>query len=506
MDRAIDQGSNEFHLSEIEAQAPALISSGDDRLDYVLGGGFAKNCTILIEGDPGAGKTTLALTFALEGVRKGGSCLYICLSESEEDLKAVADSHGLSLEGLHIADLSPGSEALNENTTTMFHPSDVELSELTTAITNAFEQHSPTRVVIDSLGELRHLSQSELRYRRQLIALKSYFRSKECTVLFIDDRKEIADLQLQSVARGTIELQKSTPNYGRIRRRLQVSKMRGQRVRTGFHEFTIERGGLQIYPRLVAAEHQRTFEPGMLTSGIAELDSLLSGGLRYGTSTLITGAAGTGKSSLTAQYAHAAIQQGGAAAIYAFDETAGNYITRSEGLGIPIGADRESGKLVLKQVDSAELSPAEFAWHARRAVEELNCRVVVIDSLNGYLHAMPDEHYLRGQLHELLSYFSQLGVCTLITLSQHGLIGTDVESPVETSYLADANILLRYFEHSGRVRKAISVVKKRAGGHEASIRELALSSNGIRISEPLDDFQGVLAGVPEYLGTHDPLI
>lgn len=492
--------------TRIAAQSPDLISTGNPELDYILGGGLSPNCFILVEGDPGVGKTTMALQFALEGLRKDEPVLYLTLSEGEEELRSVARSHGFDLDNLTIIDLSPGSELLGVDESTMFHPSEVELSELTQAITSAFEQHKPKRVVIDTLRELRHLSQSDLRYRRQLIALKSFFRSKQCTVLLIDDRLEKVDLQLQGVVRGTIELQRHTPDYGRVRRRLQVSKMRGHQVRTGFHDFTIVRGGLKIYPRLVAAEHRGGFRHEAVSGGFPELDELLGGGLQRGTSTLILGAAGTGKSSLTAGYAVASADQRGRSAIYVFDETAQNYLERCEGLNIPMRRYRDEGRVQLRQVDSAELSASEFAWHIRRAVEQDDVAFVAIDSLNGYMHAMPDAHYLRGQLHELLSYLNSKGVTTMITLSQHGMVGVNVESPVETSYLADANILLRYFEHQGRVRKAISVIKKRTGGHETAIRELAFSGDGIRIGPPLDQFRGVLTGTPEYFGDDQPLL
>jgi len=491
---------------EFGDQADRLISSGNKELDYVLGGGLSPNCFILVEGDPGAGKTTLAIQFILEGVRRGESNLYLGLAEGTDELESVTRSHGMSLEGINVVDLSPGHGGADDDSSTLFHPSEVELGELTQAIKKAFDKYNPQRVVLDSLGELRHLSQNELRYRRQLIALKSFFRTKECTVLLIDDRHKDVDLQLQAIARGTIELQRFTPSYGRIRRRLQVSKMRGQKVRSGFHEFTIETGGVWIYPRLVAGEHLQDFDQSPLSSGLSELDDLLGEGLERGTSTLIVGAAGTGKSTLSGHYATAAVEQGEAAAIYIFDETAGNYLRRCDAMGIPCREQRDDGKLILRQVDSAELSPAEFAWHVRHAVEESNVSVVVIDSLNGLMHSMPDEHYLRGHLHELLTFLSQLGVTTIITLSQHGLIGHDVESPVETSYLADTNILLRYFEHSGRVHKAISVLKKRTGGHETTIRELAFSKNGIQVGAPLHEFSGVLTGVPKYSGKSDPLL
>ncbi len=503
-DKPIDESGG---LNEpLQQPTPNLISVGNESLDFVLGGGLAANCLYLVEGDPGAGKTTLALQFALEGVRLGEKVLYLAVSEGETDLRSIATSHKWSLDGVVIAHLQPGEESLIEDNSTIYHPSEVELGELTRAITTEVEKHKPDRVIIDSLGELRNLSQSDFRYRRQLIALKSYFSAQKCTVLLLDDRLETNDLQLQAVSRGVIVLESYTPSYGRIRRRLQVTKMRGQQVRSGYHDFTIVTGGLNIFPRLVASEHTRDYDHAPLSSGLPALDALLGGGLERGTSTLLMGAAGTGKSSLTAQVAHAATKHNERAAVYVFDETAGNYLQRCNGLGIPASRLRDEGKLVLRQVDSAELSPGEFAWHVRRAVEEDSVSVVIIDSLNGYMNAMPDEQYLRGQLHELLSYLSQLGVTTMITLSQHGLVGDGVESRVETSYLADTIVLLRYFEFGGRVRKAISVVKKRTGGHETAIRELAFSNAGIQIGEPLDDFKGILTGTPDYFGSGKPLI
>lgn len=498
--------ATESFRATIEHQDGNLIRSGNTELDYILGGGFSPNCFILIEGDPGVGKTTLALQFALQGVHDGEPVLYLTLSEGAEELRSVAASHGFDLEDVSVVDLSPGSEALGKDESTIFHPSEVEMAELTQAVISAFEEYNPKRVIIDTLRELRHLSQSDLRYRRQLIALKAYFRSKECTVLLIDDRLQKADLQLQGVVRGTIELQRFTPDYGRIRRRLQVSKMRGQVVRTGFHDFTIVRGGLSIFPRLIAAEHASEFNHGAVSGGVPELDTLLGGGLQRGTSTLIIGAAGTGKSTLTANYAVAAADQLGRSAVFVFDETAQNYLERCEGMKIPVRKYRGDDRVRLRQVDSAELSPSEFAWHIRRLVEKDGVGFVAIDSLNGYMHSMPGEDFLRGQLHELLSYLDGKGVTTMITLSQHGMVGEQVESPVETSYLSDTNILLRYFEHQGCVRKAISVIKKRTGGHETAIRELAFTSEGIRIGEPLHEFRGVLTGTPEYFGDEKPLL
>ena len=491
---------------EPQTNASGLLSTGNAALDFILGGGLTPECFYLVEGDPGAGKTTLGMQFAINCVANGSKVLYLALSESDSELRSIAKSHQWDLSGIDVADLRAGPESIEEDASSIFHPSEVELGELTRSITAAVEKYQPDHVVIDSLGELRHLSQSENRYRRQLVALKDYFRQQHCTVILLDDRMETADLQLQAVSRGVVVLESSTPSYGRIRRRLQVSKMRGQKVRTGYHDFTIITGGLKIFPRLIAAEHNRDYDATPVSSDLKPLDSLLGGGLERGTSTLIMGAAGTGKSSLTAHFADAVIRAGGKAAAYVFDETAGNYLQRCDGLGIPIRQRRDAGEFLLRQVDSAELSPGEFAWHVRRSVEDDDVSLVIIDSLNGFMNAMPDEQFLRGQLHELLSYLSQLGITTLITLSQHGLVGQDVESPVETSYLADSIVLLRYFEFAGSVRKAISVVKKRTGGHESTIRELAFSPNGIQISDQLVEFKGILTGAPDYYGGSEPLI
>ena len=482
-----------------EADTPSphgRAGTGIAELDDVLGGGFTRDRLYLIEGDPGAGKTTLALQFLREGARLGERGLYVTLSETEEELRAVARSHGWDLQGFDIFELVASEENLSADSQyTMFHPSEVELSETTRQVLAQVEQTRPQRIVFDSLSEFRLLAQNALRYRRQILALKQFFIGRRCTVLLLDDRtSEGHDLQLQSIAHGVVTLEQLSPEYGAERRRLRVVKLRGTRYRGGYHDFTIVEGGLRVFPRLVAAEHGGQVETEPMTSGVASLDALLGGGAERGTSILLLGPAGSGKSSLATQYAVAAAAAGEHAVIFAFDESAGTLVARSAGMGMPLGSHLESGLIHIQQVDPAELSPGEFAHAVRRAVEEDDARVVVIDSLNGYLNAMPEERFLTIQLHELLTYLGQNGVLTLLIVAQHGLLGSGMESPVDASYLADSVILFRYFEDAGEVRQAISVVKKRRGGHERSIRELRLTSSGIRVGEPLRNYHGLLTG------------
>lgn len=478
--------------------APTLVATGVAGLDEVLGGGFTPNRLYLIEGDPGSGKTTLALRYLLEGEANGEKGLYVTLSETREELQGVAASHGWSIEGFTVCELIPSEENLRPDTQPrMFHPSEVELGETTTAVLAEVEKSKPSRVVFDSLSEMRLLAQNPLRYRRQILALKQFFRGRNCTVLFLDDRtSEANDLQLHSLAHGVISLEHLSPEYGAERRRVRVVKMRGQAFRGGYHDFVIRRGGLQIFPRLTAAEHRGELCAGLLGSGIPALDALLGDGLDRGTSALLMGPAGSGKSTIATQYATEAARRGEAAAIFTFDETVGTLLRRSAGLGIELGGFVESGRVGVQQVDPAELSPGEFAALVRRAVDRDGARVVVIDSLNGYMNAMPEERFLTIQLHELLTYLSQKGVVTLLVVAQHGLLGGAMQSPVDASYLADTVILLRYFESGGELRRAISVVKKRSGPHESSLREFRMRSGGVWVGEPLADFHGILTGTP----------
>ena len=467
-------------------------------LDDILSGGLPSRRLYLVEGDPGAGKTTLSLQFLQEGARLGEKCLYVTLSETAEELTAGALSHGWSLKGIEIVEMiADEAELDSESQVTMFSQSEVELASTIGKVLDAVARINPQRVVFDSLSELRLLAQSSLRYRRQILALKTFFVGRKCTVLLLDDKtSEGSDLQLQSIAHGVISLEQNAPSYGAARRRLRVIKMRGSDYRGGYHDFAIKQGGLVIYPRLIAAEHRVKFTPGPLRSGVESLDRLLGGGPERGTSTLLLGPAGSGKSTIAVQYAVAAAERGDHAIIFAFDESLATLEARTRALGIDFQVGREAGRVMLRQVDPAELSPGEFVGLVRESVERDQAKVVVIDSLNGYLNAMPDEHFLISQLHELLTYLGRQGVTTLMVAAQHGLMGSNMVAPVDTSYLADAVMLLRFFEHGGKVKKAISVVKKRSGSHEESIRELRFSTAGLTLSEPLTQLRGILTGVP----------
>ena len=484
-------------------EVPPRLTTGSAGLDSVLGGGFPANRLYLVEGDPGTGKTTMALQFLLEGARRGEPVLYVTLSETKEELTAVASSHGWSLDGISLHELVPPEESLKTETQyTIFHPSEVELGETTRAVIEEVERIQPRRVVFDSLSEMRLLARDPLRYRRQILALKQFFAGRRSTVLLLDDRTSAdADLQVQSIAHGVVMLEQLALDYGAERRRLRVSKLRGSRFRGGYHDFTIRTGGVEVFPRLVAAGRHVEFEPGSVGSGVAELDALLGGGLDRGTATLILGPAGSGKSSVAAHFAAAAAARGERAASFIFDEGINTYLHRAAGLGADLRAEVAAGRLKVQQVDPAELSPGEFTHAVCDAVERDGARVVVIDSLNGYLQAMPDERFLTAQMHELLTYLNQQGVVTLIVMAQHGFMGVGMTSPVDVSYLADTVVLLRYFEAGGAIRRAISVVKKRTGPHEDTIRELRLSSSrGIEVGAPLTAFRGVLTGVPVFMG------
>ena len=485
---------NQETASEINDRSSSGIVSFDD----VLGGGYVRDRLFLIDGDPGAGKTTLALQYLMEGARRGEKVLYITLSETREELAAVAASHNWSLEGVEILELFASERSLSaESQLTMFHPSEVELSETTQVLLNAIEKDNPRRVVLDSLAELRLLSQNSLRYRRQILALKSFFVGRQCTVLLLDDRtSERSDMQLQSIAHGVISLEQLAPGYGSERRRLRVIKMRSATYRGGYHDFIIKRGGIEVFPRLIAAEHISEMPQGQISSGVRELDDLLGGGIDRGTSTLFVGPAGSGKSTLAIHYAIAAAQRGEHAAIFMFDEGIATLRRRVSALGMDFTSGEKPGQIKLTQLDPGQVSPGEFAHLVRQAVEQRKASVVVIDSLNGYMNAMPDERFLTIQLHELLSYLSYRSVTTMMVVAQHGLLTSTMEPAIDASYLADSVVLLRYFEDAGHVKKAISVFKKRSGRHEDTIRELSFSSDGLEISEPLEQFQGVLAGVP----------
>lgn len=438
-------------------------------------------------------------------MRDGERVLYISLSETKRELDLVARRHGWSLQGVDIFELVPPETTLDpDRELTVFHPAEMELSETTNLIFKEVERINPTRVVLDSLSELRLLAQNPLRYRRQVLALKHFFTNRNCTVVLLDDLSSSQDdLQLHSIAHGVVMLEQLALGYGAERRRLRVIKMRGIRFRGGFHDFTIAEGGLRIFPRLVAAEHHKSFPGEFTLSGNAELDQLLGGGLERGTNALLLGAAGVGKSSVALTYAIAAAERGEHAVFFAFDEGRGTVEARARTLGLSLQEHLESGRIRFQQIDPAELSPGEFAANVRRSVEIDNARVVIIDSLNGYLSAMPDERFLILQMHELLSYLAQQGVVTILILAQHGLVGP-METPIDMSYLSDAVLMLRYFEFGGTVRRALSVVKKRSGHHEHTIREFRLGRNGIRLGPPLQHFSGIFSGNPHYAGTDIP--
>ena len=489
-------------------QSNGTASSGVEGLDFILSGGFPRNRVYLIQGDPGVGKTTVGMQFLLEGARQGERGLYISLSETEPELRQMAASHGWDLTGIEIHEHSVGEQTLTqEGENTLFKPSEIELGETTKSLLEAVERIRPARVVFDSLSEIRLLAQTGFRYRKQILALKHYFVGRENTVLFLDDRTaEFNDIQLQSVPHGVVEMEHLSPEYGAERRRMRVVKVRGVKFRGGYHDFLINTGGTRVFPRLVAAESRSGFEPTETRSGIDRLDELLGGGIMRGSSTLIMGPAGSGKSTLASQWAAAAGQRGERAAIFTFDESKETLLQRSRGLGIHIEPLLESGMLTLDQVDAAEMSPGQFAHLVKDRVSSLGARIVVIDSLNGYMNAMPEERFLTLHMHELLSYLGQEGVATIMIAAQHGLIGTSMVSPIDISYLADCVILTRYFEAQGEIRHALSVMKKRSGYHERTIREFRLSDKGIFVGEPLREFRGIISGTPVYQGNPNPLL
>jgi circadian clock protein KaiC len=501
---------------DVSSDAPAigkatalddLAATGIAGLDDVLGGGLARNRLYLVEGLPGSGKTTLALQFLLEGVRGGERVLYVTLSETVEELHGVIASHGWSPDGIVMRELVPATDSLNSDEHyTMFHPSEVELSETTKTILADVERLRPHRIVFDSLSELRLLAGNPLRYRRQILALKQYFNGKRSTVLMLDDRTSTEhDMQVHSLAHGVINLEQLYPEYGVERRRLRVVKFRGKVFRGGNHDYVIRKGGLEVYPRLVAAEHRGHPDRSRMPTGVRELDMLLGGGIERSTSTLIVGTAGTGKSTLAAQFVAATASRGESAAMFIFDESVETLLTRADRLGIPLRSGIDGGLVTIQPIDPAELAPGQLTAAIREAVEQRGAKTILIDSLNGYLNAMPEERFIGVHLHELLAYLGQRGVATLLVSAQQGLVGGAMQPPVEASYLVDAVVLLRYFESRGEIKQAISVVKKRGGAHERTIREFRLD-HGIRVGEPLREFRGVLTGVPVYEGTQETLM
>jgi circadian clock protein KaiC len=479
----------------------AFLSTGIAGLDNILGGGLTRERVYLIEGEPGTGKTTTGLQFLVEGAKNGESTVYITLAETADELRGVAASHGWGLDGIHIQEVLPTENLLlPEAQYTMFHPSEVEMGSTTQRILAVIEERRPTRVVLDSLSELQLLADSPLRYRRQVLALKQFFASRACTVMLLDDRTAAGiDLQVRSIAHCVITLEQSVKEYGAERRRVRVVKYRGVAFRGGLHDYDIRYGGLCVYPRLVAAESRVMGKRKQLQSGLSELDQLLGGGLEEGTSTLIAGPPGTGKSSLACQFVSAAAQRGQPSAMFLFEEAVNNLLNRADGLGMKVRDAYESGALTIQQVDPAELSPGEFSTAVCKAADD-GAKVVVIDSINGYLNAMPDERFLTTHLHELLTYLGQRGVVTILVGVQQGMLGGNMTTTVDASYLADNVLMLRYFEHDGEVKQAVSVFKKRGSLHERTIRQFGMSAQGIHVGQALRGFRGILTGVPVYVG------
>ncbi|HKQ28135.1 MAG TPA: ATPase domain-containing protein [Burkholderiales bacterium] len=482
-------------------QRTPRAATGIAGLDDILGGGLTAHRLYLVEGMPGSGKTTLAFQFLMEGVRRGERVLYITLSETEAEIRDVAASHAWNLDGIDIRELVPSEDTLLPGEQyTMFHPSEVELSETTKKILADVEEVKPSRLVFDSLSELRLLAGNALRYRRQILALKQFFSGRRCTVLLLDDLTASEhDLQVQSIAHGALLLEHTMPRYGLQQRRVSVTKYRGSDFRGGYHDYVIRRGGIEVFPRLIASEHRATPQHEYLGSGVAELDALMGGGIERGTSTLLLGPAGTGKSTIAALFASNAGKRGERASLFLFDESPHTLYARMKALGRDLQPYVEAGFVKVRQIDPAQLSPGQFAHLLREAVDRDRAAVIVIDSLNGYLQSMPDERFLVAQLHELLSYLGQQGVATILINAHQGLMGP-MQASVDASYVADGIVLLRYFEVDGEVRQAVSVIKKRGGTHERSIREFRMRHGGITVSEPLRDYIGVLTGVPEKKG------
>ncbi len=501
-------GNNDTETKDVMAslRAPGPNTQGQragtgiEGLDNILGGGLPPNRMYLVQGYPGTGKTTLALQFVREGQAQGEAVLYLTLAESAEELRATAASHGWEPSSINIHEHLPATQKVPETQHTLFHTDEVDLLETVTALLEVIDRVKPQRLVLDSLSELQLLAGSPLRYRREVLALKDYFAHRDCTVLLLDDRTiGDGDTQLQSLCHGVLLLEGQTPDYGTERRRLRVTKLRGLRFRSGWHDYAIQTGGLQVYPRLIAAEYGEQEQAGLIKSGLSALDTMFGGGLDQGTTTLLMGPSGVGKSSVATRFAVAAAERGERAAMYIFDERPATLHARSQGLGMGLRRHVAAGRIALQPVDAAEMTPGEFAHMVRKAVEEEDVRLVVIDSMAGYLHAMPGTRALILHLHELLTYLGQRGVTTLMIVTQHGVMGTTIAGDIDVSYLADNVLLFRYYELGGAILKALSVFKRRAGPHEHAIRELTLGGpEGIGVGEPLSALHGVLTGIPVY--------
>jgi circadian clock protein KaiC len=481
-----------------EHSGPA--TTGVPGLDEILAGGLPRDRLFLVQGDPGVGKTTLALQFMRAGIAAGERGLYIALAESRDELGAVAASHGWTLDGFEVFELLAAAERGVDDDNTLFHPADIELAETTKILLDLVDRVKPQRVVFDSLSELRLLAQSALRYRRSVLTLKQHLAGRHVTVMMLDDRTSSdGDEQLQSISHGVLSMDQLAPLYGGDRRRLRVAKIRGVKTSGGYHDFTIRTGGLQVFPRLVASEHADGFKHERASSGVPALDALVGGGVDRGSSIVFMGPPGSGKSIIGMQFAVAAASRGENVSVFNFDETKRMVTLRSESVGLKL--DGHPGEIRLQQIDPAEMSPGEFVHTVREAVERDGVRLVVIDSLNGYLNAMPEEQFLTLQMHELLAYLTNQGVITILILAQAGVIGGPMQTPVDISYLADAVVLLRYFETQGRLRRAVSVLKRRGGGHEATIRELEITTTGVRVGPALEQFHGVMTGVPQIVSS-----
>jgi circadian clock protein KaiC len=498
---ALASASHEVN-AQPDAHIDPRVNTGCSGLDNILGGGLPRGRLYLVEGDPGAGKTTLAMQFTRDGVSKGERALYITLSESRADLIHSAESHGMSLDGIEIVELLPNeNDLLPEQQYTVFHPAEVELNDRMQRIVKELQRVRPDRLVIDALSELRMLAKDPLRYRRQILSLKDFTAEQECTVILLDDRSSREpDLQLHSIVHGVISMDRVPREYGRTRRQIEIVKLRGSPYREGLHDYAIATGGVLVFPRLVAADSRAEHSSEVVSSGIAELDALTGGGLDRGTSTLLIGPAGTGKTTMAVQWLATAAARGECCTLLAFEESPHTLLTRAKGLGIDIRQHVADGTIAIERIDPAEMSPGELVAKVQEHVEQKDVRMIVLDSLNGYLQSMPGEKFLPIYLHELLSYLGNRGVVTILILAQAGMIGSSLQAAVDVSYLADSILLLRYFESHGELRQAISMVKRRNGSHEHTIRELKLGPDRINIGRPLKGFQGVLTGTPTFLG------